>query len=181
MTTDLPAVVDAAAAGDRAAWDVLVERYGRLVWAIARGFRLGDADAADVSQAVWLRLVENLDGIRDPGALASWLGTTTRREALAVLRRRSDVPLSDLDDTDAGDEPPPWHGVLAEERDRELWRAFDRLPHRCQRLLRLLVIEPAGYSAAAAALDVPIGSLGPTRARCLHALRAELRTADGDE
>lgn len=177
MEPDPTSVVTAAAGGDRAAWDALVDRYADLVWAVARGFRLGTADAADVSQATWLRLVEHLHDIRDPAALGSWLATTARREALALLRRRREVPFGEDGAEDVVDDrqPPPWDALMADERDRELWRAFGRLAPRCQSLLRVLVIEPmASYAAAASALDVPIGSLGPTRARCLAALRREL-------
>jgi len=73
---DVPSMVAAATAGDRAAWDAIVHRYAGLVWSVARAFRLGDADAADVSQATWLRLVEHLDQIRDPAALGAWRATT---------------------------------------------------------------------------------------------------------
>jgi RNA polymerase sigma factor (sigma-70 family) len=167
----------AAAAGDRRAWDALVTRYAGLVWTVARGMRLGDADAADVSQVTWLRLVENLDRIRDPEALGSWLATTARREAIALLRRRREVPLEVPERIEATDDqqPPPWQELLVDERNQELWRAFRQLSQRCQSVLRLLVVEPSGsYAAAAAALDIPVGSLGPTRARCLETLRGLL-------
>jgi RNA polymerase sigma factor (sigma-70 family) len=137
---------------------------------------LDTADAADVSQAVWLRLVENLRRIRDPDALPSWLATTTRREAVALLRRRYEVPLSEIDGYDVVDEhPPPWQPVLVEERDTALWKAFGQLSPRCQQVLRLLVAEPAGYTAASAVLGTPVGSLGPMRARCLGEMRQKLR------
>jgi RNA polymerase sigma factor (sigma-70 family) len=176
MSTDRSGLVAAAAAGDRAAWDAIVTEYAGLVWAVARSFRLSAADAADVSQVTWLRLLENLDRIRDPAALGAWLATTARREAVNVLRQRRELPAPDHTDVADDREPPPWQAVLVGERDRELWQAFRRLPDRCQRLLRLLVLEPepGGYAAAAAALDVPVGSLGPTRARCLAALRGHL-------
>jgi RNA polymerase sigma factor (sigma-70 family) len=177
MGTDVAQLIAAAAAGDRGAWDRIVERYSGLVWAVARGFRLSNADAADVSQATWLRLVEHLDRISQPEHLASWLATTTRREALNLLRQRRPDPLPDYDGVPLVDDvsPPPWQAVLDDERDRELWRAFVRLSPRCQALLRLLVLDPVGsYAAASAVLDMPVGSLGPTRARCLAALRAYL-------
>ncbi|MDM4719446.1 sigma-70 family RNA polymerase sigma factor [Micromonospora sp. WMMA1363] len=174
---DVAGQVRAAAGGDQAAWDALVRRYARLVWAVARGFRLGEADAADVSQATWLRLVENLGQLRNPASVGAWLATTARREALALLRSRREVPMPEsatpepVDDT----QPAPWQRLVAEETDAELWHAFRGLPARCQELLRLLVLEPTqSYAVAAAALSVPIGSLGPTRARCLAALRASL-------
>jgi RNA polymerase sigma factor (sigma-70 family) len=172
----------AAVAGNRGGWDAIVARYARLVWAVARSFRLSAADAADVSQVTWLRLVENLDRIRDPDALGSWLATTARREAITLLRHRRDAPLPEYDRAELADErePPPWQGLLVDERNQELWQAYRRLPERCQTLLRLLVLEGEGsYAAAAAALDVPVGSLGPTRARCLATLRGYLETRSG--
>src|SRR5579862_4969584 len=77
----------AAAGGDAKAWDCLVERFNNLVWAVARSHRLSSADAADVSQTTWLRLVENLDRIQQPERLGAWLATTARRESLAAIRR----------------------------------------------------------------------------------------------
>ncbi|MFY1638020.1 RNA polymerase sigma factor [Solwaraspora sp. WMMB335] len=171
-------LVHAAAGGDRAAWEALVARYARLVWAVARGYRLDDADAADVSQATWLRLVENLGRLRNPASVGSWLATTARREALALLRARREAPLPDSATPEPTDDtqPEPWQRLVAEETDAELWQAFRRLSARCQELLRLLVIEPTeNYAVAATTLSVPIGSLGPTRARCLATLRSYLR------
>ncbi|ABP55476.1 sigma-70 region 2 domain protein [Salinispora tropica CNB-440] len=174
---DAGRLVHAAAKGDQAAWEALVDRYARLVYTVARGFRLDDADVADVSQATWLRLVENLDKLRDPGSVGAWLATTARREALALLRNRWEVPLPELTRSELMDEsqPEPWQRLVAEETDAELWHAYRRLSIRCQELLRLLVFEPVGsYAIAAAALSVPIGSLGPSRARCLATLRTLL-------
>jgi RNA polymerase sigma factor (sigma-70 family) len=183
MEADLASLVRAAADGDRDAWDAIVTQYAGLVWTVARSFRLSAADAADVSQATWLRLVEHLQSLRDPEALGAWLATTARREALALLRKRRELPMSEAETTDtADDQPEPWQRLLSNERDSELWQAFHRLPQRCQALLRLLIIEPTdSYAAAAAALDVPVGSLGPTRARCLATLREHLRTYTGEE
>jgi RNA polymerase sigma factor (sigma-70 family) len=169
--------VRAAGAGDQRAWDAIVDRYAALVWSVARGFELGTGDAADVCQATWMRLVEHLADLRDPAALGAWLATTTRREALTLLRRRREVPVADMEPLGtAGDErSAPWHDLVARERDRELWQAFRQLPARCQELLRLLIIEPASYVDVAAALALPVGSLGPNRARCLAAMRKNLR------
>lgn len=176
MNADRAGLVAAAAAGDRAAWDAIVAEYAGLVWAVARSHRLSAADAADVSQVTWLRLLENLTRIRNPAALGGWLATTARREAINILRQHRELPEADQADVADEREPPPWQAVLAGERDRELWQAFGRLPARCQAVLRLLVLEPepGGYAAVAAALDVPVGSLGPTRARCLATLRGYL-------
>ncbi|HKS99462.1 MAG TPA: sigma-70 family RNA polymerase sigma factor [Rugosimonospora sp.] len=178
---DAAGLLRSAAAGDQGAWDAIVARYAALVWTVARGFRLSAADAADVSQATWLRLVERLDQVRDPEALGAWLATTARREALNLLRKRRDLPVAEVDvNTDGGaedEQAAPWRRLVTADRDNELWQAFTRLPARCQEILRLLVIDPAeSYAAAAAALAVPIGSLGPTRSRCLASLRELLRS-----
>lgn len=176
MTADRGALVAAAAAGDRAAWDAIVAEYAGLVWAVARSVRLSAADAADVCQVTWLRLVENLDRIRDPAALGGWLATTARREALNLLRQRRELPEDDQSMLVDDRNPAPGDTVLLDERDRELWRAFRLLSIRCQTILRLLVLDPlpGGYAAAAEALGIPVGSLGPTRARCLASLRSLL-------
>src|SRR5579863_946494 len=91
----IAALVTAAAAGDQNAWNGLVDKFASTVWAIARGYRLNAADAADVSQTTWLRLVENLDRIEQPERLGAWLATTSRRESLRIATRRADVSLTD--------------------------------------------------------------------------------------
>ncbi|HEX6931684.1 MAG TPA: sigma-70 family RNA polymerase sigma factor [Streptosporangiaceae bacterium] len=175
-------LVEAAAEGDEAAWRAIVERFSGLVWAVARGFRLGPSDAGDVYQTVWLRLAENLRRIQSPEQLGAWLATTARRESLRVVRgRRRDVPMEDavLADILPADETSPELVALEAEqarleahRAKQMWRAFRELPARCQQLLRVLMAtHRPSYAEAAAALDVPVGSIGPTRARCLQQLR----------
>lgn len=166
-----------AEAGDQAAWNALVDRYTRLLWSVARAYRLGDADAADVVQTSWLRLVEHFGRIDDPECLPGWLATTARREALRTLRRCGRELVADVEDSvlDIVDErPPPVDArLLAEERDVTLWRCFERLTIRCQVLLRALMGTPApDYATVSAALGMKIGSIGPTRGRCLSQLRA---------
>lgn len=174
---DDAALVRAAADGDQAAWDDLVKRFSGLVWSIARAHRLGPADAADVSQTAWLRLVENLGRIRDPERVGAWLGTTTRNECLRVIRRSGRQVPTDLDagpelEADEVAAPPPDAGLLAGERDARLWRAFAAISERCQVLLRLLITDPPpSYEEVGDILDMPLGSIGPTRARCLEHLR----------
>ena len=115
------------------------------MWAVARGFRLGNADAADVAQATWLRLVEHMGQIRDANRLGAWLATTARREALGVLRRAGhNVPAGDMGLLDTVEEPAdsPENRLLRTERDTQLWLAFRRLGGDCQRLLRILLAEP---------------------------------------
>jgi RNA polymerase sigma factor (sigma-70 family) len=164
----------AAAAGDQGAWDALVQRHTGLLWSIARSYRLGNADAADVVQTTWLRLVEHMDKIADPERIAGWLATTARRECIHLMRRtdrraESSAELPDLQD----DGPAPDEALLRDERDAELWRALARLDELCQRLLRVLMADPPpAYADVAAALGMKVGSIGPTRGRCLDKLRA---------
>jgi RNA polymerase sigma factor (sigma-70 family) len=170
----LEQLVPAAAAGDQAAWNELVERFQGLVWATARSFRLSRADAADVAQTTWLRLVENLDRIREPERLPGWLATTARREALRHLRLHGrELATDEADLFESPVDDPLEVALLTEERDTALWRAFAQLSERCQTLLRLLVSEDEpSYEAIGSALDMPIGAIGPTRMRCLDKLRS---------
>lgn len=167
-----------AADGDQRAWDDIVTTYSARVWAVVRGFRLSHADAADVFQTTWFRLVERLDTIRDGDRLGAWLATTARREAVNVIRRTGrEAPAPDIGthDTESRVESLPEESLLRTERDQQIWLAFGQLPARCQQLLRLLLADPPpSYAEAAAALDVPIGSIGPTRARCLRTLGVAL-------
>lgn len=174
--SDVKDLVALAASGDEAAWADLVERYSRLVWAIVRSYRLSHADAADVSQTTWLRMVEHLSTIRDPSSVGAWIATTTRRECLRVLRASGRVVA-------VGDEeslelhmpsaaPAVDEHFLQSVAIEELWTAFSALPDRCRTLLRVLMADPPpSYDEVGVALDMPIGSIGPTRARCIERLR----------
>lgn len=172
-----------AATGDRAAWDAIVNSYSRMVWSVAMGHRLSTADAAEVVQTTWVKLLENLHRIREPERLGGWLATTARREALRLLRQRGrEVPTDEearFDGSPAG--PTPEDVLLDRERDRRLWRAFQRLSERCRTLLHLVIVVAPPYAEVAAALDMPIGSIGPTRARCLDRLRRLLADDEDDE
>lgn len=165
-----------AAQGDQRAWDDLVTQHTKLLWSVARSFRLDSADAGDVVQTTWLRLVEHLDRIEDPTRLVGWLVTTARREALRVLRRGGrERPAGEESVLDRADDTAPVDtGLLLDERNQALWSAFGRLPERCQQLLRVAVNEPQAYDEISAALGMPIGSIGPTRRRCLTQLKALL-------
>jgi RNA polymerase sigma factor (sigma-70 family) len=169
-------LVTAASAGDQRAWNGLVEQFGGMVWAVARAHRLNEADASDVSQATWLRLLEHLGKLREPASVGAWLATTARRECLRVLRENQRRVLN-------GDDAPefestdisPDDAVLLSERDDALRRSFERLRTSDQVLLRLLMADPRpAYEEIASALDMPIGSIGPTRQRALERLRKEL-------
>ncbi len=179
---DLGARLAAAAAGDRASWDALVDRFNSLVWSVARSFRLPDDDAADVVQTTWLRLLDHLDRIEDPQRLGSWLATTARRECLHTLRRTTREPALDVLEimsTVPDPRPPVDHDLLRGERDTALWALFERLSDGCRRLLRVMIATPPpSYAEIAAALDMPVGSIGPTRARCLATLRTLAIDAD---
>jgi RNA polymerase sigma factor (sigma-70 family) len=171
---DPAAWVRAAAAGDAAAWNQLVNQYDGLVWAVARSFRLSSSDAADVVQTTWLRLVEHLDRIEQAERVSAWLVTTARRECLALLRRQSHQAPTPLGGVELIEDKAPAldHALLAGERDSAVWAAFARLSERCQRLLRILVADPPpSYEDVGLALDMPVGSIGPTRSRCLEQLR----------
>jgi RNA polymerase sigma factor (sigma-70 family) len=162
--------------GEQQAWDALVERYAPLVWSICRRYRLSDADAEDSGQAVWLHLVDQLDNIRDPAALAGWLATTTRRECVRILReaRRTQpggyvVDAERIPDRQA---VTAEHELLKAERHAALHEAFADLPPECQRLIALLIEDPhLPYAEISARLGIPVGSIGPTRSRCLAKLR----------
>jgi RNA polymerase sigma factor (sigma-70 family) len=175
LAEETATLLEAARQGDQVAWNALVERFNGLVWSIARGYRLDVADAHDAVQMTWLRLVENLNRISDPERLAAWLATTARRECLQLLRKaRRDRPAAlESTMTDIPDPADPVDAaMLLAERDRALWRALSSIGERCQQLLRVLMAYPAPtYKEVAAALDMPIGTIGPTRQRCLAQLR----------
>jgi RNA polymerase sigma factor (sigma-70 family) len=172
------ALVLDAAGGSQQAWDGLVARYNRLVWAVARSFRLSEPDAADVVQTTWLRLVEHLDALQQPERVGAWLGTTARREALRVakVRGQSVERTSDQDLMVVPDGAPSIEeSLLTRERDAELYRAVLPLNDRCQRLLRVLSASPPPrYEIVSEAVGLPVGSIGPTRGRCLDKLRRVL-------
>ena len=166
-------MISAANSGDEAAWGAIVDRFTGLVWATARAYRLSPVDAGDVAQTTWLRLVENLDRINDPERLGAWLATTTRRECLRHIRLQSRELATGNDslfEAPSGDRVE--HGLITRERNAALRRALGRITERCQTLLRLLAApEALSYEEIASALGMPIGAIGPTRARCLDQLR----------
>lgn len=164
-----------AKSGDQAAWSELVERFGQMVWSVARSFRLDDAAAKDVSQTVWLRLVENIDRIDDPERLPGWLATTCRREALRVQGLRNRVVPTEFEYDIPAEQPSLESMLIEDEEAREVVIAFETLSEDCQQLLRLLATDPPlSYEEIAEIVGRPIGSLGPTRSRCLERLKTAL-------
>jgi RNA polymerase sigma factor (sigma-70 family) len=164
-----------AIAGSQSAWNGIVDRYASLVWSICSSFRLSEADAADVSQAVWLRTVENLHALRVPAALPGWLATTTRNEALKVIStaKRSPSLVSTVIESRADLDSPVLDAALVAAEERAALReAFTQLPEHCQQLLSLLMSDDRPpYAEISARLEMPVGSIGPNRMRCLDKLR----------
>jgi RNA polymerase sigma factor (sigma-70 family) len=171
--SDVALLVKEAASGNETAWNQLIERFSPMVASIARGYRLGSADAQDVCQTVWLRLVEGIGTIRDPERVGAWLAAVTRHESLRLIRRSGrETPVADtgLDETPSEDRGAD-DRVLAAERKRAVWAAIDRLPPRTQDVMRHLLADPMpGYGLVAALLGIPVNSVGPTRSRALRAL-----------
>jgi RNA polymerase sigma factor (sigma-70 family) len=176
------ACLERARSGETAALSEIVRELNPLLWHVARGEGLAAEEAADVVQTTWLELLRRLHEIRSPQALTSWLLTATRREAWRVreLSRRQ-VPdgAAQLDSAPDPD-PGPGEQLLADERDQALWQHFQRLPERCRKLLRIVAhVARPDYSAVAEALGMPVGSIGPTRGRCLAKLREMLQADPG--
>jgi RNA polymerase sigma factor (sigma-70 family) len=180
-TPDIAGLVHGAAAGDLRAWERLVDQYARLIWAITGEFKLMEADAADVAQTTWLRLLEHIDRIEYPDRVGSWLAATARNECLRSLASRKRVVLGHDDaelDSAVANEPEVDERLLAAERAQVVRDALSHLPRRWQRLLELLMSDPpASYADISDELGLPIGSIGPTRGRCLARLRVLLQAS----
>jgi len=168
--------------GEEEAWDALVGRYERLVYTIPFRYGLTPTEVSDVFQSVWLALLRNLKTLRQPERIAAWLVTTTRRECWERRRgmKYKQEITTDLDSQvikARSDEPSPDEVVSTYERHEELRMAMQHLESRCRRLLNLLYFDPGipSYSDVAATLSMPIGSIGPLRARCLKKLRKILK------
>ena len=170
-------LVSSARDGSEDALGQIVTEFSPMLWHVARAAGLSPDDAQDVVQTVWMSLLSHLDDIHTPGALAGWLVTTTRREAWRVRGAgRKQVPadqdwLAELPDRGPGSEEL---AIIGDGR-RALWSAIGQLTPRCQELLRIIAFVPRpDYRAVAAELGMPVGSIGPTRGRCLAELRALL-------
>ncbi|MFL6156301.1 MAG: RNA polymerase sigma factor [Marmoricola sp.] len=163
--------------GDATALEELVRLVSPTLWHVVRATGLDRATAEDVVQSTWLALVDNADKIANPMAVAGWLCTTARRDAWRVSRRsRRERPTDDetLDWALPSTEGPE-DGVVLDEDQARLRLCLARLNERCQALLRMLAAGPRPeYAEVSQALDMPVGSIGPTRARCLDKLRTEL-------
>jgi RNA polymerase sigma factor (sigma-70 family) len=170
---ELVALVNAARAGESSAWNELVRRFDQTLHHIARSYRLSPTDVDDVVQATWLNLLEDIGRLRDSAAVAGWLATTTRRKAMRLLQSRVREQLTcepELMGDDLDDDGPE-ASVLAAERRAILDRALATLPCRHRKLMTLLLTQPAlDYRQVGERLGMPIGSIGPIRARSLARL-----------
>lgn len=169
---ELVAVVQAARAGDAAAWTRLVHRFDRTLRHTARSYRLQPADVDEVVQMTWLELVEAIHRIREPAVIHAWLATVTRRNALR--RRQMHVREQLTDDPQLGDCPDSdglEASMLAAERRAAVADALADLPDRHRQLLTLLLVQPTlDYRQVGELLCMPVGSIGPIRARALARL-----------
>jgi RNA polymerase sigma factor (sigma-70 family) len=178
-SSDIVRLFRRAAEGDLGAWERLVDQYARLIWSITADYKLVESDAADVCQTTWLRLLEHMDRIQHPDRVGSWLAATARNECLRSLAARKRVVLSqdyaELNEPVAH-EPEIDERLLAAERAQVVRDALSSLPRRWQRLLEMLMADPpASYADISDELELPIGSIGPTRGRCLDRLRVLLQ------
>jgi RNA polymerase sigma factor (sigma-70 family) len=168
-------LVKEASQGCARAWRELVDRFGGMIASTGRRYRLSPSDVAELQQTTWLRLLENIDRIEQPERVGGWLATTARRESLQLLKRAAryhpgaDQILANMPDSRL---PEPDARPIAEEREAVLRAAWDRLKPRCRELLSLLMLDdPMGYKDLSMLLQRPVGSIGPTRGRCLEHLR----------
>ena len=174
--SSVSALVARVCDGDQEAWNELIDRYSPLVWSICQRYQLSRQDIDDVSQSVWLLLVENIASLRQAAALPGWLSTTTRHEIFRVLRvaqrhEHDDLPPDGQIPGDA-DAATIEEELIVAERNAALRAAFAELQPNCHDLLSLLMNDPPlAYSDVSAMLDIPVGSIGPKRARCLERLR----------
>ncbi|MGH3600068.1 MAG: RNA polymerase sigma factor [Pseudonocardiaceae bacterium] len=163
--------------GDPAAWDEIIRRYGRLVSATVRSFRLQEADAFDAIQMTWMRLVENAHQVRTPERLGGWLATTARRECLRILHQTKHGPnLVDMaTEVIADPSASPERRAVDADTSCVLWKLVDELSPRRRTVLRTLFTDDTcSYDQVARIVGIPLGAIGPTRARALGQLRKML-------
>jgi RNA polymerase sigma factor (sigma-70 family) len=164
-------------AGDEARMGELVGLLTPILWHTSRAQRLDSQTAEDVVQSVWLAFVRSADSITDPQAVLQWLIVSTRREAWRVLKRTDRVRPTEFeaDDVVTPTRDLPEERVLRDDGDSRLWQHIAHLPERCRALLRVIAFtDRPDYAAVATALGMPVGSIGPTRGRCLAKLRSQL-------
>jgi RNA polymerase sigma factor (sigma-70 family) len=164
-------------AGDPSALDELVHAMSPILWHVVRATGLDKEQSEDVVQTAWLALVRNAETVGDPQAVARWLCTTARREAWRVSKTagRSTPVEDDTLEWRLPSQPSPESEVVLGDEQARLWESMKVLPERCQKLLRIVAMEPRpDYARIAGELKMPIGSIGPTRGRCLDKLRNEL-------
>ncbi len=162
-----------AAAGSDDAWRTIVDAHTGLVWSIIRTYAIGHEAQDDVFQTVWLRLAENLTTIQQPERLASWLARVARNESVSMYRKRAKViPQDDLGaEVESGD-PELGHGITVAFEQGVVRSALAKLSTPCRRLLTMLVAVPKlSYTEIGGLLEIPVGSIGPTRSRCLDQIR----------
>ena len=174
-------LIAACLRGDAAAWQALIVRYQRLIYSIPLKARLSQDDAADIFQSVCLKLYEKLSTLREHHKITSWLITTTTRECwrMSARRRREIAPVSDSNDDSEGSNEIPDPRLLADEQrqalqEQQLVRdAVGALPERCKELVTMLFYkkDELSYADIARQMDMPVASIGPTRARCLEKLK----------
>jgi RNA polymerase sigma factor (sigma-70 family) len=170
-------LLDAARGGSEDALGQITAELSPMLWHVARAAGLGADDAEDVVQTTWERLLSHLADIRVPQALIGWLVVTTKHEAWRIRssgrrQRPADQEwLTAIPDHAAGAEEQ----IVLDEQQRALWRAVGRLSAQCQELLRIVAFIPRpDYQSVSAALGMPVGSIGPTRGRCLEKIRVLL-------
>lgn len=166
-------LVPRAIDGDHAAWEAIVTRLQRVVWHAIAGFDLSAADRQDAFAATFFRLSERLATVQQPAKLPGWVATTARNEVFTLLRARRRLTPTDPADMALPSSPATGDdSLLDDELHRAVHRGFTSLPRRCQELLRMTTLDPPlSYAEIGEALDMPHGSIGPTRQRCLDQLR----------
>jgi RNA polymerase sigma factor (sigma-70 family) len=191
----LPDVVAAAISGEQAAWNTLVERLQRVVWKSVNMMTYDRDVRSDAFAATWLRLAERLTTIREPEKLPGWLATTACNEVRQILRQRDrrhtsltvswagSAGVGDLLETLTGDTGEHATAIMLDESRRRVRAAFGQLDEHCREILTVLVLAdpPVPYDEASERLGRPIGSLGPTRRRCLEKMKHLLEPEDHQE
>jgi RNA polymerase sigma factor (sigma-70 family) len=183
---EVTVLIHRAAEGDPTAWNAIVDEFAGLLWSVVRGFRLNEAQSADAVQTTWLRLVEHIADLREPEHVAGWLKTTAHRVCLQVIRQGGREQLTDWEEDrgpvsgvryEGPDEDGPEATAMRQEQQVLVRRALAELPDRHRQLMELLVASPPiSYQDISARLGMPVGSIGPTRARILTRMRDSLAT-----